>query len=463
MKPNFQKFLTRKHALLTDDILVRAWNDKKRFKKLSGLDEYVKNLEIIDGDFCFDKNWMDEIEKKYKNKDLKFFNDFIKEGIVHGEKLKKFARNLKIENKDFRLLKKDFWKSVELLSDLLVFLPETHPLAKIIEGRTIEVLRSKEIKNGNIQDALLKISYPRKLNSPALEQVDLLKINNEFREKTKFDLDEAIKKHTMKYAFLGYREPFSKGYPYEFFKKRLKELLDNGFLRGDALSELGVRFSNTEKKIIGLMQDFVYFRNYRTEKLYEDLYYLEPLWLKLGRHCGLKNSIDFGYYLLDEVEKLLNKDVKINNAIIEKRKAGYGVLLHSNKIKFIIGDALRKKKLAKVVIKEIVKEIKGMTACKGIAIGSVKVILKASEQNKIKKGDILVTSMTTPDFMPGMKKAAAFITDEGGITCHAAIVAREMNKPCIIGAKIATKILKDGDLVEVDADRGVVKILKKTK
>ena len=62
--------------------------------------------------------------------------------------------------------------------------------------------------------------------------------------------------------------------------------------------------------------------------------------------------------------------------------------------------------------------------------------------------------------MPAMEKAAAFVTDEGGITCHAAIVAREMKKPCIIGTKIATKVLKDGDLVEVDAEKGIVRILK---
>ena len=60
-----------------------------------------------------------------------------------------------------------------------------------------------------------------------------------------------------------------------------------------------------------------------------------------------------------------------------------------------------------------------------------------------------------------MEKASAFVTDEGGILCHAAIVAREMKKPCIIGTKVSTKILKDGDMVEVDADNGIVKVLEK--
>jgi len=59
-----------------------------------------------------------------------------------------------------------------------------------------------------------------------------------------------------------------------------------------------------------------------------------------------------------------------------------------------------------------------------------------------------------------MQRAAAFVTDEGGITCHAAIVAREMKKPCVIGTKIATKIFKDGDIVEVDADKGIVRKIR---
>ena len=62
--------------------------------------------------------------------------------------------------------------------------------------------------------------------------------------------------------------------------------------------------------------------------------------------------------------------------------------------------------------------------------------------------------------VPIMKKASAFVTDEGGVTCHAAIISREMRKPCIIGTKVATQLLKDGDMVEVDANSGFVKILK---
>ena len=80
---------------------------------------------------------------------------------------------------------------------------------------------------------------------------------------------------------------------------------------------------------------------------------------------------------------------------------------------------------------------------------------------KLEIGDILVSPMTRPELMPAVKRAAAIVTDEGGITCHAAIVSRELGIPCIIGTKNATRILKDGDKVEVDANHGVVKILKR--
>ena len=68
--------------------------------------------------------------------------------------------------------------------------------------------------------------------------------------------------------------------------------------------------------------------------------------------------------------------------------------------------------------------------------------------------------MTSPDYIIPMGRAAGFITDEGGVTCHAAIIAREMNKPCIIGTKIATQKLKDNDKIEVDVGKGIVRIVK---
>ncbi|ADC66241.1 phosphoenolpyruvate synthase [Ferroglobus placidus DSM 10642] len=100
--------------------------------------------------------------------------------------------------------------------------------------------------------------------------------------------------------------------------------------------------------------------------------------------------------------------------------------------------------------------VKGLGASPGIGVGRVKVIFSEKEISKVQPGDVLVTTMTTPDMVPAMKRAAAIVTDEGGLTCHAAIVSRELGIPAVVGTKEATKVLKDGMLVTVDGDRGVV-------
>ncbi|MBU1036878.1 hypothetical protein KKF32_02485 [Patescibacteria group bacterium] len=107
-----------------------------------------------------------------------------------------------------------------------------------------------------------------------------------------------------------------------------------------------------------------------------------------------------------------------------------------------------------------IKSLTGTSACPGHAKGIVKIINLTEDMKKMNYGDILVSTATTPNIVPAMKKAAAIITDEGGLTSHAAIVSRELNTPCIVGLRIATKIFKDGDKVEVDADKGVVRRIK---
>jgi len=103
------------------------------------------------------------------------------------------------------------------------------------------------------------------------------------------------------------------------------------------------------------------------------------------------------------------------------------------------------------------KEFKGKIACPGIVRGRVRRVMSREDVPNVRKGEIIVSPMTMPDYMPALKKAVGIVTDEGGIVSHAAITARELKKPCIIGTKIATQVLKDGDVVEVDADNGIVR------
>lgn len=100
--------------------------------------------------------------------------------------------------------------------------------------------------------------------------------------------------------------------------------------------------------------------------------------------------------------------------------------------------------------------IKGLGASPGTASGKVKILNNIEELDKVLEGDVLVTTMTNPDMVPAMKRAVAIVTEEGGMTCHAAIVSRELGIPSIVGTGNATSILKEGDVITVDGSRGIV-------
>ncbi|MFH1400793.1 MAG: PEP-utilizing enzyme [Nanoarchaeota archaeon] len=452
-KPDFQKLLSRKHCLLTDHILAGAWNDEMRFKGLTGFDDHVKDLEIIDGDYYYDMDWVSGIVKAYKGRDLSIFWEFIKRGYAHGESLRTYARNMVVASSQEGLISQ-YDESLELLKDLLVFLPITHPLAKIIEGKVETIVKSKGFQGSTLGEVMLQVSFPVKKNAPVLENEELLKIRQEYMSNKDFSLAAALKEHADKFGFLGYREPFSRGYGVDFFEAKVKGELSAPRRNHDA----DIRFTQDEQRYVDLLKEFVYFRTYRTERLYEALYYIEALWRRISKVFGLRGETDIGWYTCEEVAALLSCGSKVDDVVLRNRKRGHAVLLHHDELTCIFADEMLRYREEHYPQQGYdTDEIRGVSACKGKVVGRAKIVIIAAEQGKIEVGDILVTAMTTPDYLPCMNRAAAFVTDEGGITCHAAIVAREMRKPCIIGTKNATKVFKDGDMIEVDADNGVVR------
>ena len=98
--------------------------------------------------------------------------------------------------------------------------------------------------------------------------------------------------------------------------------------------------------------------------------------------------------------------------------------------------------------------MRGLGAAPGVASGPVRVVGALDGAGELAEGEVLVTHMTAPDWVPLMRRAAAIVTDSGGMTCHAAIVSRELGIPCVVGTGEATKVLRDGELVTVDAGAG---------
>ncbi len=144
---------------------------------------------------------------------------------------------------------------------------------------------------------------------------------------------------------------------------------------------------------------------------------------------------------------------------LKKRRAQSLYVFTANEELVFTGETAAQyyKKLHKDTGYENPSELRGNCASKGKVQGIVKLCRGEKEIALFEEGQILVACMTQPEFVPAMKKAKAIITDEGGLTCHAAIISRELGIPCVIGTKIATQVLKDGDMVEVDAEKGIVK------
>ncbi|MES2014221.1 MAG: PEP/pyruvate-binding domain-containing protein [Patescibacteria group bacterium] len=212
------------------------------------------------------------------------------------------------------------------------------------------------------------------------------------------------------------------------------------------------------RESVELARTYVHFRTFRIDVCLIFCYRARFLFKEISERLNI-SFIDFTYMTFAEIISAL-QDGRLPEDFKE-RKLGFAVILQGKDAKILSG--FEAKELAEQLHysgETSVDELRGTTACIGKVQGLVKLVFTKADSDKVEDGDILVSSMTKPELVPAMKRAGAIITDEGGITCHAAIVSRELKKPCIIGTKIATKVLKDGDLVEVDAEKGIVRILQ---
>ncbi len=215
------------------------------------------------------------------------------------------------------------------------------------------------------------------------------------------------------------------------------------------------------KKVYAI-KSFGYLSNVFDETITFAISQYDPLFLEIARRLGLTRTelvMARGEEIVDALVHGLRKDLKKQ---LHLRSQDYALVLERGEIEIFTGTQLalyRKQELKSENISNRLRVLKGQAASPGKVRGRVKVLWDLEEINKVKKGDILVAPSTYPALVPAMEKSAAIVTNEGGLLSHAAIVSREIGIPCVVGTKIATKVLKDGDLVEVDANKGVVRKL----
>lgn len=197
----------------------------------------------------------------------------------------------------------------------------------------------------------------------------------------------------------------------------------------------------------------------------------------LGKSVQFRNTImeeisrrfkidwnDIRFYLMNEFENLLLHDRKLECEEIEKRKQGIYISSISN---MFTGGEAREEYFQSVKTEiedtKVLNTRRGICASHGVVRGKARICLTFEESNKLEKGEILIAYGTDFDFMNAIVKSSGIITEEGGILSHASVISRELKKPCIIAFKGITKLVKDGDLIELDAEKGTVKLLEKSQ
>ena len=402
--------------------------------------------------------------------DKKRFRNAYSSWLKFTQIIKKFEKtaNTELSHHSDKQLSKlfDEWDNAHIEFWQKGFLPELSNWGgeKILKN---EILKFN--KNSFIE-IFEKLSAPERFSFFQKEEVEFLKIKLLPRETQK----KKLALHQKKYYWLRNNYGFTRVLDVPFFEeelnrikkkdaeKKLKKILDYPKQVREAKRAVIKKYNipfKIQKTAKGL-SFCLWWQDLRKKFIFISNHIISQFLHEISRRKKIPFK-DLCYYTCDEIKFLLKKGKKVN---AKKRFNGFLMIYYERKGKeYISGRKARElvKPYITIKIHKNIKEFKGLVVSKGETVkGAVKILLTPRQMSKMKKGDILVAPMTSPDFITAMRKASAIITDEGGMTSHAAIVSRELGIPCIVGTRIATKVLKDGMLVGVDTTKGLVRIIK---
>lgn len=217
-----------------------------------------------------------------------------------------------------------------------------------------------------------------------------------------------------------------------------------------------------DRKLVGQLRTFAYYKEARKESQYHINYGLDGWYQEVAKRLS-SEPLYARYVLESEYEAMfVNGAALLTNDELKERYRACAYFCLNGKDTLVVGDeALEFKKLYRKSgeAESLDGVLKGSVAYPGFVRGRAMIVNAAGDMEKFKDGDVLISVATNPVLVPAMNRAAAIVTDTGGVTCHAAIVSRELKIPCVVGTKIATKVIRDGDQVEVDANKGIVRRL----
>lgn len=487
---NWKFYVSRKFNWFVENTEIYASLEKYQ-NELLGFEIATQNYLCLNGDeYLLDSDFELLCKKldNYLQNDINFFEKFAKIEFDLVEEIKdylKYLKNKKLETLSFN----ELYEEMEMFNNLYIksFIPGmTRP-----EDYLIYRLE-KELINENFSEKDIEIIFSKISTCPnyfqlsySEEPLDLLKLA--LKIKNGKNVEELIDEHVQQYSWIrGPVEFEDTAFTKEDYLLRLDNLINddieekieninnvrkNNDIEYEKILEQ-YNFTHRAKKLITAIRNFIFLRTYTTE--YSDhLFYVgrHTIFEEISNRTRIENK---NLIMLDDKEIL---DILKNQGIIsreiknvlENRKKGFAMIWINGNVQTVFGneslqlqDEIAKayKTSSDEEEKSNSKIISGSIANRGKVKGIARVLTKYQDIYRVEKGDIIVATMTTPDYVSAMEKASGFITDEGGITCHAAILSREFNVPCIVGTINGTKEIQDGQMIELDAYNGKVYILK---
>jgi len=470
IKMRWVKAISRKSYLLP---IYTIWNGLQE-----NIDEFLaeskESFITYYPDFDCRKNTSKALTEKIVA-DPNFIKDYMAKSMSLSDKTRGKAKELRfIET--HKLTNKELWGNIKSVLDLLFESGKTITQAREhAYSYVVEKLKEK-INKEEIDNLLMTLTNPTTKSLAMVEEDSLLKKAKKILDQSSSELfQNLVNQHHDEWAWIptdwAIGTPwtktdiknrlisFIKSNPQEKLMEIEREYEEKKKHRETSISKYNLSRDITD--LIGMMEIEAFYRLHRRYVLSELLYYSQPLFEELSFRIGLET--DFVYNLVPrEIEDFLLQGKGVKKEVISNRLKYFILSGKNRKINVICGDEARKlaEKELNFQIKEDTNFLKGQIGCKGHVIGIARLVQTTKDFDKVIEGDILVTHETTPDFIPLLRKVKAIVTDEGGISCHAAVISREMNIPCVIGTFVGTKVIKDGEKIEVNALEGYVKRLE---
>lgn len=431
--------------------------------------KHSANVLILNTQYYYDRagfKWDEDRNQAVKKRSLALLAKLI-------SKTKRYIKTIKHIAKDLEETKKIDEVSLQKFRELFfliwcIFIVDLgRPLSSLIQKR----LEKRGLNPGQIDTIINCCISFRNTFEFQKEAEDLKKIYRQLPQQHKAGsvvfkaLPQSIKNtiltHWKKYRHLtGVWLDTKPETPSELFQRLLTIRETQSPRRIQKIPKKLQKFlSKDDLQLISLTHQHSFFDNYVSD-IYERLDFL------LNQHLSKQFSItskNLSWYSFDELEALTKYGKKLTDQELKQRKQYRIMVQIDGKVAMFYGkrkfEEVQKAIFEKTPLLTPTTILKGFVASRGFIRAPVTIVNETKDIHKVKAGNILVSVMTHPDLMLAIQKCSGIITDTGGITSHAAIISREFKIPCIVGTGIATKILKDGALVELDANNGIVRII----